>query len=109
MFLSASQTLEGDTKTKDKDHYNPVNRKRGLAYAVPMIEEVVCCCAMRVSNNEWAEKSSVLNAAINEWEDSSVVNAAKEMFGNHSSVVAAATGRAWGSAASWTLPEPEFG
>ena len=70
-----------------------------------MIEEVFCCCAMRVSNNKWAEKSSVLNAAINEWEDSSVVNAAKEMFGNHSSVVTAATGRAWGSAASWTLPE----
>ena len=53
-------------KIKDKNHYNPVNRKRGLAYAVPMIEEVFCCCAMRVSNNKWAEKSSVLNAAINE-------------------------------------------
>ena len=64
---------------------------------------------MRVSNNKWAEKSSVLNAAINEWEDSSVVNAAKEMFVNHSSVVTAAKGRAWRSAASWTLLKPEVG
>ena len=73
-----------------------------------MIEEVFCCCPMRVSNNEWAEKSSVLNAAINEWEHSSVVHAAKEVLGSHSSAVTAATGRAWGSAASWTQPEPEF-
>ena len=96
-------------KIEDKDYYNPVNEKKGLAYAVPMIEEVFCCCATRVSNNEWAEKSRVLNAAINEWEDSSVVNAAMKVLGNHSSVVTTATGHAWGSAASWTLPEPEFG
>ena len=100
---------DDQNQTKDKNHYNPVNQKRGLAYAVPMIEEVFCCCAMRVSNNEWAEKSSVLNAAINEWEDSSVRTAAKEVLGNHSSIVTAATGRAWGSVASWTLPDPEFG
>ena len=37
------------------------------------------------------------------------MNAAKEVLGNHSSVVTAATESAWGSAVSWTLPEPEFG